>query len=254
MLRCVLFLLLLLFLLAACARPPAPTWTEVPTADRLLQRIAETTGKVDSLDAAAKVGLTIKGKYRSTQQFLLLEKPDHLRADVLTGFGQLALQMTSDGDELSVFLNTTVPGRFFRGAATDENLARFTRVPLSVNNMVRLLLYDPPQIASQKREVKVVDGQLILRLIADNSEQELLFDHRLRLIGSRYFAQNERFLEVLFLNIDDDDNFPRRIQIELPAEQTKLALDFDELQTSVDIDAARFRLQPPKNLPVEVLP
>ena len=208
MLRCLLFLFL--FLLVACARPPEPTWTEVPTADRLLQRIVETTGKVDSLDAAAKVGLTIKGKYRSTQQFLLLEKPDRLRADVLTGFGQLVLQMTSDGDELSVFLNTTVPGRFFRGAATDENLARFTRVPLSASNMVRLLLYDPPLIASQQSEVKVVDGQLILRLVADSSEQELLFDQQLRLVGSRYFARDERFLEVLFLDIDADDQFPIR--------------------------------------------
>jgi len=34
----------------------------------------------------------------------LLQKPNRLRADVLTGFGQLILQMTSDGEILSVFL------------------------------------------------------------------------------------------------------------------------------------------------------
>ncbi len=252
MLRFILFLLL--FLPVSCARPPEPTWTEVPTAERLLQRLTETTGKVVSLDAAAKVGLTIKGKYRSTQQFLLLEKPDRLRADVLTGFGQLVLQLTSDGDELSVFLNTPAPGRFFRGAATDENLARFTRVPLSITNLVRLLLYDPPLIAAQQNEVKLIDGQLLLRLIADNREQELLFDQQLRLVGSRYFVQGERFLEVLFQNIDAEDQFPRRIQVELPAEQTKLALNFNELQINIAPAAERFHLQPPENLPIEALP
>jgi len=251
MLRFILILLVLL--LAACARPPVQVWTELPTAEILLQRLAETTGRIDSLDAAAGVGLTVKGKYRSSQQFLLLEKPDRLRADVLTGFGQLVLQLASDGEELSVFLNTTVPGRFLRGPATDENLARFTRVPLSLTNMLRLLLYDPPLISYQQHTVSVVDGQLLLRLTADTQEQELLFDQQLRLVGCRYFSQAERFLEVRFEKIDSLEQFPSRIKIELPAEQTTLALDFSDLQLNVDIAAERFRLLQPANLPLEPL-
>jgi outer membrane lipoprotein-sorting protein len=247
-------LLLVLLLLAGCARPSAPVWTELPSAETLLQRIAETTGRIDSLDAAAGVGLTINGKYRSSQQFLLVKKPDRLRADVLTGFGQLVLQLASDGEELSVFLNTTVPGRFLRGPATDENLARFTQVPLSIKNMVRLLLYDPPLIAYQQHEVKVSDGQLLLRLVADTQEQELVFDAQLRLVGCRYFLQTERFLEVRFLQLDAADQFPLRVQIELPAEQTTLTLTFSELLTNVSIADERFRLSQPANILLEPLP
>ncbi len=246
-------LLLLTLLLAACAKPPVPVWTELPTAGTLLQRLAETTGRVDSLDTAASVGLTVKGKYRSSQQFLLVEKPDRLRADVLTGFGQLVLQLTSDGEELSVFLNTTVPGRFLRGPATDENLARFTRVPLSIENMLRLLVYDPPLISYQQHAVSVVEEQLMLRLSAQAQVQELLFDSQLRLVGCRYFTGGQRFLEVRYQQIDDTELFPHRVQIELPEEQTKLTLDFSELQLNVGIAAERFRLKQPANVTLEPL-
>jgi len=251
--RLTLLPLLLFLLLTACAKPPASVWTELPTADTLLRRLAETTGRVASLDAAAGVGLTVKGKYRSSQQFLLVEKPDRLRADVLTGFGQLVLQLATDGAELSVFLNTTVPGRFLRGPATDENLARFTRVPLSIRNMLRLLLYDPPLISYQQQAVTVVDDQLVLRLSADSQLQELLFDQQLRLVGCRYFSQSRLFLAVQFQKIAAAEQFPQRVQIELPLEQTRLTLDFNELQLNGAIAAERFRLAQPANVLLEPL-
>jgi hypothetical protein len=119
--------------------------------------------------------------------------------------------------------------------------------------MLRLLLYDPPLISYQQHTVSVVDGQLLLRLTADTQEQELLFDQQLRLVGCRYFSQAERFLEVRFEKIDSLEQFPSRIKIELPAEQTTLALDFSDLQLNVDIAAERFRLLQPANLPLEPL-
>ena len=247
-------LLLLLLFIAACARPPEPVWTELPTAAHLLQQVSETTGQVDSLDAAASVGLTINGKYRSVQQFLLVQKPNRLRVDVLTGFGQLVMQLASDGEELSAFLQTTVPGRFYRGAASDDNLTRFTRIPLSGNKIVRLLLYDPPLISYQQHEVEVVDEQLVLRLRGEGQQQELRFDRELRLVGCRYFTAQELFLEVQFLQIDTSDQFPRRIQIALPTKQLELKFKFTELQTDLSIAAERFRLTQPKNLAVEPLP
>ncbi len=246
--------LCILLLLAACAKPQKPIWTDLPSADQLLERVAATTGQVASLDTAASVGVTVKGKYLSSQQFLLAEKPDRLRADVLTGFGQLALQLASDGEELSVFLNTTVPGRFFRGAASHDNLARFTRVPLSAQSLIRLLLYDPPLIAYRQASVVEGKGGLVLKLGADEREQELYFDTQLRLVGCRYLGGGSEQLEVLYQKIAEEDGFPRQIRISLPAEETKLVLKLSELQTNVSIAEERFRLQQPKNTVVEPLP
>ena len=252
--RYLLTLFLSLLLLTSCARPPVPVWTELPDAGDLLQRLAANSDRFASLDAAAKVGLTRKGKYRSSQQFLLAQKPNRLRADVLTGFGQLVLQLAADGEELSVFLNTTVPGRFFRGPASEENLARFIQMSLSAGQLVQLLLYDPPLIDAQQTGVAVVDGQLVLRLIAADRQQELLFDIQLRLIGCRYLTGDRLQLEVLFSKHAATDSFPRKVRIELPAKQTRLSISYTDVQLNIPLAADRFRLQPPNNLVVEPLP
>lgn len=249
-----LFLLLLLLLLASCVKPPQPIWTELPDSDFLLQSLAASTGQVNSLDGAANVGLSVKGKFFSSQQFLLLEKPERIRTDVLTGFGQLVLQLTSDGEELAVFTNTTVPGRFFRGPATAENLARFTRIPLAPKDMVRLLLYDPPLIEYLQSGVSVDGGNLLLRLENPELQQDLLFDEQLQLVGCRYYSESEELLEVLYQKLDKDKHFPHTIRIELPAEETSAAVKFSELQTNIEIPVERFRLKKPEKILVEALP
>lgn len=248
------FFFLLLLLLSACARSPQPVWTELPQAESLLQRVSATTGQVRSLDGAASVGLTLKGKYFSSQQFLLAEKPDHLRTDVLTGFGQLVLQLTSDGEDLAVFMHTTTPGRFFRGPASAENLSRFTRIPLPAKDMVRLLLYDPPLIGAEQREVLVEKGTLLLRLSNLDMQQDLLFDEQLKLTGCRYFLNDQLWMEVLYQKFTEQSRFPQTIRINLPAEETQAVIKFSELQTNLEIPTERFRLKKPIKIPVEALP
>jgi outer membrane lipoprotein-sorting protein len=245
---------LLLLLLAACARPDKPVWTELPSVEALLQQLAETTGRVDSLDAAASVNLTVQGKFFSSQQFLLLEKPDRLRADVLTGFGQLILQLASDGQELSVSTNTTVPGRFYRGPATTENLVRFTRIPLATRDMLRLLLYDPPLIDYRQSEILPAGDGLLLKLDGPELRQELRFNPQLQLVACRYYSEGQEILEVLYQKIDKERIFPETIRLTVAAENTKAAIKFSELQLNVEIPAERFRVKKPDNVAVEVLP
>lgn len=248
------FVVLILLTLAACARPPQPVWTDLPSSDQLLQRLAETTGQIESLDGVASVGLNVKEKFFSSQQFLLLGKPDRIRADVLTGFGQLILQLTSDGKELAVFSKTSVPGRFYRGPATADNLSRFTRIPLAVKDMVRLLLYDPPLIEYQQSEVTVEDGDLLLRLKNSQLQQELLFNPQLLLVGCRYFSEGKVLLEVLYQKLDEQKVFPRMIRLDVVAENTQASIKFSELQVNIETPPERFRLQAPANIPVEILP
>ncbi len=245
---------LLLVLLAGCIKPPEPVWTEVPGPDYLLSRIAAEAGRYRTLDGAAKVSLTTGDQFFSSQQFLLLEKPDHLRVDVLTGFGQLILQLTSDGDLLSVFLNNTVPGRFLQGPASDENISRFIRVPLAVDDLLALLLYDPPLIAFQQSGTEVRAGTLVLVLIGDGSHQEIVFNDQLQLIGCRYSVAGKKQLEVSYRRFVSPEGFPLDVEIEIPQEETRVKIKFSELKVNGGIDTELFRLQKPENLTVEVLP
>ena len=246
--------LLLLGMLAACAPPPAPVWTELPAADSLLRLLKEHSGQTRSLDAAATVRISVKERFFSSQQFLLVEAPEKLRTDVLTGFGQLVLQLASDGDELAVFMNTTVPARFYRGPASADSLARFTRIPLQPREMVRFILYDPPLIQFDRTAVIADSSGLELRLDGPVFKQTLLFDGQLRLIGSRYQNNGRMFLEVLYQNLDPVDGYPHAIRLKMPEQGVKAGFKFSELSTNVAIPAERFRLQPPVDIPVEPLP
>jgi len=239
--------------LSACSRPPQPVWTSLPEPEQLLARLQENQSSYRSLDAEASVNLNIRGKSLSSQQFLLLEKPNRVRADVLTGFGQVMLQLTSDGQQLAVFVNTEKPGRFFRGPATDENIARFTNLPLPVETLVRLLLYDPPLVETQQIRVIPQANQLLLVLRNGERRQELQFDHQLRLIGCRYLAAEDLLLEIQYQQIAAD-GFPRHFSLILAKEETTASLQLSELKINPDLAPEKFVLKNPGNLDAEPLP
>ncbi len=250
------WLILSLFvLLVGCIRPPDPVWTEIPTAQQLLDSLSSDSKPYTTLDAAASVALTTGEKFFSSQQFLLLQKPDRLRADVLTGFGQLVLQIASDGEILSVFLNTTVPARFLRGSASYENIYRFIKVPLAIEDLLTLLLYEPPLIVYQHSRVTVSGKNLILTLLgANNNRQELLFDQQLRVVGCRYFAAGEKYLIVDYQKFSKENQFPQLVQLAMPLEQTRVKVKFSDLKVNTRIDLARFSLKEHVNIPIEELP
>lgn len=248
-------ILALLILLSGCIHRPELVWTEIPTAQELLDSVSGNSSRYTSLDTAASVSLTTGIKYFPSQQFLLLQKPDHLRIDVLNGFGLLLLQLASDGETLSVFLNTTVPGRFFRGPASYKNLYRFIKVPLAVEDLLALLLYGPPLIIHQDSHIEVSTKVLTLTLSGYNSSrQELLFDHQFKLIGCRYFSGGEKYLVVDYQKFSKKDQFPQRIKIMLPVEKIRVKLELSELQVNATIDPARFSLKKHPNLPIEDFP
>ncbi len=243
----------LLMLLSGCAAP-RPQLPPAPESQALLQQLALTGHRWQQLDAAAKVGFQRDGKYFSTQQFILLEKPARLRVDVLSLFSQLALQLTVDQGELQVYLNTTVPGQFYRGPASDALLARFTRLPLAATELVRLLLYDPPQTDYQTIALEMTKDRYLLRLISGEREQQFWFDAQLRLRRCVSLRSAESLLIVDYDQIDKNDGFPRRVQIEMPQQQTKVTVTFSEVRLNSPAKAGRFQLTPPANAVPLLLP
>ncbi|MBW6509494.1 MAG: hypothetical protein K0A94_08105 [Desulfuromonadales bacterium] len=247
-------LLLLLLLVSACARPPEPLWTDVPAATELLDILHARAGTNRRLDTAASVSITADGQHFSTQQFILAEQPDRIRVDALTGFGQLVMQLTTDGDVLSVLLNTTSPPRFYRGNATEENFSRFVKFPLPPQVLVAVLLYDPPIFAYHQAQVRKRGDLLALLLIKGAFTQTFFFNGQLQLTGSEYAQHQETLLAVDYSRFAPADGFPRRIALHMPQDDVILAMRINELTLNGDIPAGRFTLQAPDNIVIEPLP
>jgi outer membrane lipoprotein-sorting protein len=247
-------LLVLLLFLSACARPPEPLWTDVPAAAELLDILHARAGANSRLDTAASVSITAAGQHFSTQQFILAEQPDRVRVDALSGFGQLVMQLASDGDVLSVLLNTTSPPRFYRGTATEENFARFVRLSLPPQVLVAMLLYDPPVFDYKQARVYKRGDLLELLLVNNAFSQTFFFDGQLQLTGSNYAQHQKIILAVDYSRFSAVDGFPRRIALHMPQDDVTLAMRINELTLNGDIPAGRFYLQVPENIAIEPIP
>ena len=248
------FIVLLIVGLAGCIQPQKPVWNDVPSTDQLLDQLTAAAGRYVSLDGAATVSLATSERYLSTEQFVLLQRPNRIRIDALTGFGQLIFQLASDGDVLSAYLNTSVPGRFLQGPATDQNITHFVRVPLALRELLPLLLYDPPRINFQHSRVEVSSTGLTLLLQNGLDRQELYFDKQLNLSGSHYIQNGRDYLRVKYSQFSQEDGFPYDIQVIIPQQGTKVRLKFSEIQLNPMIAVAKFSLQKPANISVEPLP
>lgn len=247
-------LIALLLFLSACARPPEPLWTDVPAAAELLDILHARAGTNSRLDTAASVSITADGQHFSTQQFILAEQPNRVRVDALSGFGQLVMQLASDGDVLSVLLNTTSPPRFYRGSATEENFSRFVRVPLPPQLLVAMLLYDPPILDYQQAQVRKRGDLLELLLVNGTFTQIFFFNGQLQLTGSQYANHQKTLLAVEYSRFAPADGFPRRIALHMPQDDVTLAIRINELTLNGDIPVGRFTLQAPENITVEPIP
>src|SRR5205085_10498452 len=80
--------------------------------------------------AGAKEAIAVK-------EVVALERPDHLRIEMMSAFG-IVLQIASDGH--SVFAYHRGERTFYRGRASVDNLARFTRLDLELTDMIDLLV------------------------------------------------------------------------------------------------------------------
>lgn len=244
---------ILFFLLTSCALPPAaPPLGPPPGAELLQQRLETLAGAFDSLQGVAKVRVESGGRSFAATQVLLARKPDLLRAETLSPFGNPVLTVAvADG-----FLYALVPGegRFLRGAASYHNLQKFTRLPLQLADLVSLLLCEVPVIPGDEGVVTPTEEGWLLTLEGgQGGRQELLFDRDLHLLQSSYFQEEKVVLQVGYGNFGEA-GFPGSMSLKTPGEQTEATLDFSEVAVNVPIPEERFRLTPPAGYRIEPLP
>ncbi|PLX85139.1 MAG: hypothetical protein C0617_05495 [Desulfuromonas sp.] len=252
-----IFLLFIFFLQACVPAPPPPPAVVVPGMETtLLDRLYDYGRAFRSLKGVAKVRVSSGGRTLSGTQVLFAEKPDRLRAETLNplGFGQSLLQVAASGDKLEVYVPRE--GRYYEGQATAGNLARFTRLPLQLEDLVRLILYDVPVLPFEETLLSSGEGGYRLSLYGEGEvRQELTYDAGLRLTGSAYFVGKDLQLEVVYEKFSEDrPGFPRVQRLSAPQDGAVASLVFSEALTNVVIPGDRFSLDPPAGIEVRPIP
>ncbi|OEU56750.1 MAG: hypothetical protein BA871_11130 [Desulfuromonadales bacterium C00003096] len=250
--RLLLFAGLSLFL-ASCVPAPMPPQPRL-NEQILLQRLQTNASAFNSLRGMTRIRTEDPSGSASARQVLLLAKPGSLRAEVLGPFGQPLLLLAARDGVLKVSLPREQ--RFLQGAATPERIARFTRVALTAEQLVRLALYDVPLIAYDDSDLtRHEQGYRLLLKGAEGRRQQLEFDASGRLLKASYFRGEEPLLQVAYGRFDDDlQGFPRQVTVTMPEQAASFSLVYSDVELNPELAAERFILQPPAGVVTEALP
>lgn len=235
-------------LAAGCATLPPVTAKAVPASPEaariLLEEWADRAARRESLQGLAKVRIETPQRTLNGRQVLVAVAPDRLRAETLSPFGTPLLVLAASGAELAVSL----PGErlYYHGAASVENLGRFTRLPLRLTDLVDILLGRPPlPSAAQLRAYLLDDGGWRIETLAGGRRQSLRFDRQRRLAEVSYFAGDELQLQLIYGDYAaEPPELPGRLELSLPLQQTRATLVFTELEAGAPAGQL-FTLPPP---------
>jgi len=247
--------ILLAFSLSNCVPPPPSVVAPLPEGieDVLVGKLYENAHAFSSLQGVVKTKIVVGDKVNNSSQALFLQKPAYLRSEVLNpfGFGQPLLTFATDGRDLAVFI--PAQSDFFRGEATPENLSRLVPIPLSVEDLVRFLLYDVRMIRHETSRVTSQDGGYLLTLeTQEGLKQVFRFDGDLFLSQMEISYGGESLISVRYGK--GEDSFPSSVSLGMPPQGIQASLVFSDVETNTDIPPERFTLTPPAGVEEKPFP
>ncbi len=243
---------LLPLLLAHCAPVPKPQPPPLLDEAALVRRLQDNAGAWQTLKGMTRMRTVTESGSASARQALMLAKPDSLRAEVISPFGQPLLLVAAHEGAMQVYLPREQ--RFLEGVASPWQIARLTGTPLTAEQLVRLALYDVPLIAHETTSLEVRVQGYVLYLTGTVDAQRLDFDEAGRLTGTVYFRDGASLLEVHYSRFDRErGDFPLEVAVSTP-QGSRFSLSYSDVQLNREIAVERFGLQLPAGVAVEPLP
>ncbi|PLY04043.1 MAG: hypothetical protein C0624_06355 [Desulfuromonas sp.] len=250
----VILLLLLLSLAGGCAKPVLEPLELYPgLGEELLLKVKQQNARFQTLKGMASIKLRYGTRSMNFSNALVLQKPDRLRLEILSPFGASYLQASSDGERLSLYVPTK--GRFYTGPPSSENLQLLTQMPIELEQMISLLLYEVPLLSGPVVAVEARGQEgYVLTLQQGDRRQQLQFDRAKRLVGSYWYRGDLLDIEITYADFVYGSNFPAKIRLEQPRLEALLQTSFEDPETNVVIDPRLFSLTPPAGVLAEPFP
>jgi hypothetical protein len=257
----------------------------------LLSRLREQQSCSRGLSGEGKLDYFGKeGRIRGTVLFMA-SSPDSVRLDVVSPFGATISTLTSNGKDFSLYdLRQKV---FLHGPANACNLGRFTHVPMPPHALVSLLRGEPPVLTHTPPQATLAweGGQYVVRIASKHSAtQEIAISpsdadydkpyaqQHLSLSSVEVRQQNYVLYRAELAQHDpaatapprtDPDGIdpdippsgpecraalPRRLHLEVPAEEQDLVLSISEIAHNPPLKAGAFEQRPPSGVVVRSSP
>jgi hypothetical protein len=231
-------------------RPPAAGWT----ADKLAGILSRREQQFQSLRALALVNYRGPEGRQGFQEAILVQRPDKARLETLSGLGAI-LVVTVNADRIAGLHPRE--GIFVHGKSSKENLFLYTRIPLELQEMTRLLLGLPPVANSTDWKI---GGNSLYREVNGQKKEIVAFDLE-REIPIRWYRLGPDGKAELSAAFDSFATaggglFPSKIVVEAAGQERTLEIAYQEPEVNVKIDPSLFVQQKPPNAkeyPIEAL-
>ncbi len=242
----------ILLAFSACAKKPDIYVPDsLPTEEVLKARLATALEQFDSVKGFARIEYRNHGEKKAADHVVFAQHPDRLRLETLGLFGSPAMLAATDGVKSSVLFPGE--GLAYVGTANADFLGRVTRLPLTPEMAVSIILRRPDLFPATDAQVSYLDegiSRLVLR--KGRLSQTVDFDRKQNVVRVAYLA-DDRPISIIGYS-EYKSEFPGRVDLELVSAGAKVSIKFDDIATNVELDEALFRLAPSAGYKVEPFP
>lgn len=245
-----LFSMVFVGLCASCAPLPLQHVGKTPESQQAMERLVrQRQHQHRSMSALAQVKMVKNGKSWSSTQALLVESPNRLRVDMLNFFNQLTAQLTVAGTRLDAYVPKD--HTLYSGMPSIDNIQRFTGLPLSVTDLVALLLEKLPLGVMELSHVGVWEGGLIFTPSPGDEYLLTIVDNRVSSLEHR--VNSYMVYRMLYADFDGHNGYPHHLELQVPLNDTFVTLRMDDVALDSVVDEEQFALTPPSGTIIKQL-
>lgn len=235
--------------LAGCGVRPAPgppTPAAPVDAAAIVAADAARRAALRGLRAWARLSYQSPDESHRAKQLLVAERPDRLRLEIFSPFGAVFVLAAADGALTAYDRGART---VYRGAASADNLRRYTQMDLPVAGAVDLLLGTPPLDAAAPGVVSLDGGAIELwRGTADGGARVVWYSPAL--LPLRYEEQDRdgrvrlRAVYDGYAPVDGID-VAAQLRLELPQSRQRIEVTLTDIEVNPALGTAVFALQTP---------
>jgi outer membrane biogenesis lipoprotein LolB len=234
----VLALLLAALLAAACGPVPRPKDAYTAAPDLLADMLA-LRARVKALRAAGRIDHFGEERVQG-RMFAFAEPPARLRVDLVSPLGSTLAVLTVAAGAFS--MSDEREGKYYAGPAAPCNIARLIRIPLPVEDAIRVLVGSTPVIEGSSEvtwdkaghyDVRIAGAGGAAQLIEIGPDRDVL-----PLLRSRISEGGATVLEITcdrWARVGDA-HVPFEIRAAMPREKEELLVRYDEGAVEADAE------------------
>ena len=245
------------FLFSACATLPILP-PEVPPAEEILRQVDALQQALQGLKGLAQVKASSPERTWNVQQVLFARRPALLRVESLSPLGTPILYVATDGQKLDLYQ----PGenRYYQGTFQAGSHSLALPPELTPEEVVSFLLGGIPRRDYEKISIRAEpkEGLWVLDLLSPSREesQTLWVRPQPFHILRAEFHRSRFSYRVAYANFRRTKGifFPERMLLTSVDPQTKISVEFQEMELNPDWEAQDFLLPIPRGATVLSLP